>query len=324
MKVLVTGGTGFVGSHSVRALLAAGHQVRLLARDPARVTTPGVEVAVGDVTDRPAVEKAVAGCDAVLHGASVYSFLRRRHAEMRRINVAGTRIVLEAGLAAGCNPVVHVSSFVALLGGTPRGGVLHADSPLGAPMGVYAQTKRDSEAVARELQAQGKPVITVYPGGVWGPDDPYLGESCQLAIHIAKGHMPLTSTGRFCVVDVRDLAAVHAALMKRHDGPRRYPAFGHAMRHTDLHALVCRAAGVRRANLPAPWFVVLANLPFLWLMSVIAPDVGLSADGAYITTRDSRADNSVTERELGVSFRPAEDSIRDTVAWLKSAGHLRN
>jgi hypothetical protein len=81
---------------------------------------------------------------------------------------------------------------------------------------------------------------------------------------------------------------------------------------------------VRRANFPAPWFVVLANLPFLWLMSVIAPGAGMNVDGAYITTRDSRADNSVTERELGVSFRPAEDSIRDTVAWLKSAGHLRN
>jgi nucleoside-diphosphate-sugar epimerase len=323
MKVLVTGGTGFVGSHSVRALLAAGHQVRQLVRDAARIRVPGTEVAVGDVTDPAAVAKAVAGCDAVLHCASVYSFLRSKHAEMRRINVAATRIVLQAGLAAGCNPVVHVSSFVALLGGTPRGGVLTADSPLGAPMGVYAQTKRDSDAVARELQAQGKPVVITYPGSVWGPEDPYLGESCQLAMHIAKGHMPLTSTGRFFVVDVRDVAAVHAGLMRRHDGPRRYPAFGHAVRHTDLHAMVCRAAGVRRANLAAPWFVVLANLPFLWLMSVIAPGAGMSVDGPYITTRDSREDNSPSERELGVKFRPAEDSVRDTVAWLKAAGHLK-
>jgi nucleoside-diphosphate-sugar epimerase len=210
MKVLVTGGTGFVGTHSVRALLAAGHAVRLLLRDPARVHTPEVEVAVGDVTDAAAVARAVAGCDALLHGASVYSFRRGRYADMRRVNVAGTRIVLEAGLAAGCNPVVHVSSFVALLGGTPRGGVLTADSPIGAPMGVYAQTKRDSDALARELQAGGKPVVITYPGSVWGPDDPYLGESCQMALHIARGHTPLTSTGRFCVVDVRDVAAVHA------------------------------------------------------------------------------------------------------------------
>jgi nucleoside-diphosphate-sugar epimerase len=323
MKVLVTGGTGFVGSHSVRALLQAGHEVRLLVRDPARARSPGVELAVGDVTDKSAVEKAIAGCDAVLHGASVYSFLRSKHAEMRRINVAGTRIVLEAGLAAGCNPVVHVSSFVALLGGTPRGRVLTADSPLGSPMGVYAQTKRDSEAVARELQERGKPVVITYPGSVWGPEDPYLGESCQLAMHIVKGHMPLTTTGRLCVGDVRDVALVHAALMRRHDGPRRYPAFGHAIRHTDLHAMVCRAAGVRRANLAAPWFVVLANMPFLWLMSVIAPGSGMSVDGPYITTRDSRADNSPSEHELGVTFRPTEDSVRDTVAWLKSAGHLR-
>jgi len=323
MKVLVTGGTGFVGSHSVRALLAAGHQVRLLVRNRAKATVQGVELADGDVTDRAAVARAVAGCDAVLHGASVYSFLRSKYGEMRRINVAGTRIVLEAGLAAGCNPVVHVSSFVALLGGTPRGATLTADSPLGDPLGVYAKTKRDSDAVARELQAQGKPVVITYPGGVWGPEDPYLGESCQMALHIAKGQVPLTTTGRFCVVDVRDVAAVHAGAMKRHDRPRRYPAFGHPTRHSDVHAMVCRAAGVRRANLPSPPLVALANLPFLWLMSLLAPGAGMSIDGAYIASRDNGASNDASERELGVTFRPAEESIGDTVAWLKAAGHLR-
>jgi dihydroflavonol-4-reductase len=322
MKVLVTGGTGFVGSHTVRALLAAGHQVRLLARDRARAAIRGVELAGGDVTDKTAVERAVAGCEAVLHGASVYSFLRSRHAEMRRINVAGTRVVLEAGLAAGCNPVVHISSALALLGGSPRGAVLTADSPLDSPLGVYARTKRDSDAVARELQASGHPVVITYPGAVWGPEDPYLGESCQLALHILKGHMPLTSKGRFCIADVRDVASVHARAMKPHDGPRRYPALGQGMRFCDVHDAVCRAAGVRRANIPVPDLLVAGNLPFFWLMSVIAPGAGMNVDGPYVSLCNHTADNSVSERELGVTFRPADESIRDTVQWLKAAGHL--
>jgi nucleoside-diphosphate-sugar epimerase len=100
MKVLVTGGTGFVGSHSVRALLAKGHQVKLLARNPKRVEMKDVDVAAGDVTDRAAVAKAVAGCDAVLHCASIYSLEARKNAEMLRVNVGGTRNVLEAGVAA--------------------------------------------------------------------------------------------------------------------------------------------------------------------------------------------------------------------------------
>lgn len=323
MKVLVTGGTGFVGSHSVRALLAAGHQVRLLARSAARVALKGVEVAEGDVTDTAAVAKAVAGCDAVLHAASVYSLQWSKHAEMRRVNAAGTRIVLEAGIAAGCNPVVHVSSVVALLGGTPRGGTVFADSPVGNPMGVYAKTKRDSEVVARELQAKGHPVVICYPGSVWGPEDPYLGESSVMALQMARGLVPLTTTGGFPLVDVRDVAAVHAGLMQRHDGPKRYPALGRYVRHCDLQRMVCEAAGVSRVNIPLPMPLVMMNLPFFHLLAAARIHWASSAEGAYIAWRDNRPDNGASERELGVAFRPVEESVRDTVAWLKAAGHLR-
>lgn len=323
MKVLVTGGTGFVGSHSVRALLAAGHDVRLLARDLARVGLRNAELAAGDVTDAAAVAKAVAGCEAVLHCANVYSLQWKKRAEMRRVNIAGTRIVLEAGIAAGCNPVVHVSSIVALLGGTPRGATISADSPVGDPLGVYAKTKRDAELVARELQAKRHPVAISYPGSVWGPADPYLGESSVTALQMARGLVPLTTPGRMQIVDVRDVAAVHARLMKRHEGPKRYPALGHAVSHADVQRMVCRAAGVTRVNIPIPTPLVAMNIPFFWLIARAGIHWSVSPDGAWFAWRDNGTDNSLTERELGVSFRPAEDSVRDTVAWLKAAGHLR-
>lgn len=323
MKVLVTGGTGLVGLHSVRALLARGHQVRLLARDPARVAQKGVEIAKGDVTDAAAVAKAVAGCDAVLHAASVYSLVWKRNAEMRRVNAPGTRIVLEAGLAAGCNPVVHVSSIMALIGGTPRGATVSADSPPGDPVGVYARTKRDSDLFARSLQAQGHPVVITYPGSVWGPEDPYLGESSTMALQMARGLVPMTSMGRFAVVDVRDVAAVHGAAMRRHDRPARYPAFGHSTRHCDVQRMVCAAAGVRRLNLASPAVVGYCSIPFFQLVAAAGVHWANTPDGAYLTWCDHPVDNAASERDLGVSFRPVEESVRDTVAWLKQAGHLR-
>jgi dihydroflavonol-4-reductase len=322
MKVLVTGGTGFVGSHSVRALLGAGHTVRLLARSAAKVPFKGVEVAEGDVTDTAAVAKSVAGCDAVLHCASVYSYDPRKNAEMLRVNVAGTRNVLEAGVAAGCNPVVHVSSLMALVGGTPRGQAITAHSPPGAPFGVYAKTKRDSELVARSMQEKGHPVVITYPGSVWGPEDPYLGESSFITQQMVRGLVPLTTTGRIAIVHVGDVAAVHAALMKPHQGPARYPALGHAVRHCDLQRLVCEAAGVRRLNLPVPPLVAITGLPIFALVGVLGIRWANSPDGAYLTWRDHPVDNGAAERELGVRFRPAEESVRDTVAWLKAAGHL--
>jgi dihydroflavonol-4-reductase len=323
MKVLVTGGTGFVGQHSVRALLDAGHTVRLFARSGAKVPFKDLEVAEGDVTDAGAVAKAIAGCDAVLHCASVYSLAAKKNAEMLRVNVAGTRTVLEAGIAAGCNPVVHVSSPMALLGSTPRGQTLSADSPVGDPLGVYPRTKRDSELVARALQDKGHPVVITYPGSVWGPDDPYFGESAFMAQQMVLGRVPLTSRGQYGVVDVRDVAAVHTRAMKPHTRPARYGAFGRAVRHSDLHRMVCEAAGVRRVTIPLPTLMVISAVPFFQLLAAAGAHLPSSAEGAYLTWRDHPVDNGASERELGVTFRPVEESVRDTVAWLKAAGHLR-
>jgi dihydroflavonol-4-reductase len=180
--VLVTGGTGYVGSHSIAALTRAGHRVRVLARSPEKVPAAlgplgvgAVEAAVGDVTEPAAVERALEGCDAVLHAASVFSMDARRADEMNSVNVRGTDIVLGTAHRLGLDPIVYVSSEVALL--PPADGeILTPDSPVKRPPGPYCRSKADSELVARKFQALGAPVVSVLPAGVWGPHDPHLGE----------------------------------------------------------------------------------------------------------------------------------------------------
>lgn len=117
MRVLVTGGTGFVGCHTVAALVGHGHQVRLLVRDPGRIAPAlgplgitEVDAVVGDVTDPAAVEQAMAGCQAVVHAAAVYSLDPRRAALMARTNPVGTDIVLGAAQRQGLDPIIYVSS----------------------------------------------------------------------------------------------------------------------------------------------------------------------------------------------------------------------
>ncbi|GAB3885199.1 hypothetical protein GCM10029964_047470 [Kibdelosporangium lantanae] len=166
MLVCVTGGTGFLGAHTVAALLGAGHRVRLLVRDATTADTvaadpagdrPGVDVVVGDVTDPRAVTRAVRGADAVLHMAAVYSFDSRRRRDMRRVNEGGTEVVLaaareHAGLA------VHVSTIVAL-----DGPVLRADSPVTRAREPYVASKAAAEVIARRHQEDGAPVVITYP-----------------------------------------------------------------------------------------------------------------------------------------------------------------
>ena len=333
MKVLVTGGTGFVGSHAVAALLRAGHQVRLLARSRTRlapalvphgIDVARVEVVEGNVVDEACVASALRGCEGVLHAASVYAFRGHRDklAELRRTNVAGTRTVLSLAAREGLNPILHVSSIAALMGRRNRKRTLTAETPLGDPYGDYLRSKRDSERVAREMQAQGLPVVIVQPGMIWGPHDPHLGESAQMALAIARGQSPLTVTGGLGVVDVRDVAQVCAAAMKPASAPRIYPAYGEYIRHCDIHSVASRAAGMARLNLPSPTpLAILTGFPVYWLLETLGVPL-VPTEGLYFLWCDCPVDNGATERELGVGFRPSRDAIRDMMAWLMEAGHL--
>jgi dihydroflavonol-4-reductase len=214
----------------MKALGEAGHDVRLLVRSPARVASAldplGVEVSdvvTGDITDPDAVRSALDGCQAVLHAANAYSFEAREAERMRRVNIRGTELVLGTAHELGLDPIVHVSSFAALL---PASGALSPDLPVGRPPGAYNRSKADAESIARKLQAEGAPVVIVHPGSVFGLHDPHLGESAMIARNTLAGLMPVRPSGHLPVVHVRDVAAVLAAAIEAGRGPRRYLAAG--------------------------------------------------------------------------------------------------
>jgi nucleoside-diphosphate-sugar epimerase len=330
MRILVTGGTGFVGCHTVAALHRAGHELRLLVRSPGRVApalTPvgvdpaAVETVVGDVIDAEAVRSAVEGCEAVLHAAGVYSLDPRRADEIARVNAAGTELVLRTAADAGLDPIVHVSSFGALL--PPRGaGLLDGDSPVGTSTHPYTGSKASSEAAARALQAEGAPVRISYPGMVWGPDDPHLGESSRLCLAALAGRLPALPPGTVPVSDVRDVAEVHAALAAPGDGGRRQIASGENLPVVEVMRTVVRVTGRRLPVVAVPAPAAAAAGVLGQGLGRLGIDLLPSREASWIASQDGSADGSATARGLGVSFRPAEESISDTVRWLHRAGHL--
>ena len=206
MRVLVTGGTGYVGSHTVGALAGQGHQVRLLVRARERIAPAldplGVaeaDAVVGDVTSAAAVERAMVGCDAVVHAASVFSFDPRRAAVMQRANPVGTETVLGAAQRHGLDPIVYVSTMGVFLPGTTA--MLTAGAPVGAGIGPYTRSKIAAELVARGYQQAGSPVVITYPAVVQGPHDPHLGDSVRFVRDLLRGRLPVLARGRVSFVE---------------------------------------------------------------------------------------------------------------------------
>jgi dihydroflavonol-4-reductase len=184
MRVLVTGGTGYVGSHTVAALAGQGHQVRLLARARDRIApaldplgVAGADAVVGDVTSAAAVEQAMLGCDAVVHATAVFSRDPRRGAVMQQANPAGAATILEAAQRHGLDPIVYVSTGGMFLPVT--GVTLTTGTPVGAGIGPCTRSKIAAELVARGSQQAGSPVVITYPAVVQGPHDPHLGDSVR-------------------------------------------------------------------------------------------------------------------------------------------------
>jgi dihydroflavonol-4-reductase len=328
LKVLVTGGTGFVGSHSVKALADAGHDVRLLVRSPARVAPAldplGVEVSdmvTGDVTDPDAVRSALDGCQAVLHGASVYSFDVREAERMRHANTRGTELVLGTAHELGLDPIVHVSSFVTLL---PASSALSPDLPVGRPPGPYNQSKVEAERIARKLQDEGAPVVITYPGSVYGQHDPHMGESARLARDIVRGLVPVRPSGNVPIVDVRDVAAVHAATIEAGRGPRRYLGTGEVVQFGEIASAIRATTGRRLPGVSMPGrLVVGAGRLASAIQRVLPFRLPVAYEPAWLVAHmPPTADDSATTGELGVRFRPAAEAIAGTVRWLHAAGHI--
>jgi nucleoside-diphosphate-sugar epimerase len=333
MRVLVTGGTGYVGAYVVDALRSNGHDVRLLVRNPARLATTveaigvdlaAVEVAIGDMTDRASVEDALGDIDAVIHCAAVVAALNRSDAEATvATNVAGTRNVLDAALEAGCDPVIHTSSVAALF--TKTAPVIHSDLPPAVQAASpYTRSKALAEEYARERQAAGAPVVIVYPGGVSGPAaGKAVGEVAEGFVSMLKpGLVPLRG-GAFTIIDVRDLAAVIVAALTPGLGPRRFMTGGELIDMVEISRLLRAVTGRRMPVLPLPGvaFRLLGRVLDV-VRTAIPIDTVFSAEAMDLLTLARPTDDTAVHEQLAISYRPTIDTVREMVRALYDSGRL--
>jgi nucleoside-diphosphate-sugar epimerase len=332
VRVLVTGGTGFVGSYTVPALLARGHEVRLLVRDQAKAATvlarrgvdvaadPRIELARGDMLDAAAVGAAAAGCDATIHSAAAIGVTSGGAVPVTEQNVGGTRTVVGAAIEAGHDPVVHISTIAVFL--PPSEPVITTESPLASPRNEYGRSKVEAERWVRELQAQGHPVTIVYPGGVLGPDQPSLDATLEGIAGARRQGWP-NAPGGVCLIDVRDLADALSASIEPGRGPRRFLLGGPFMTWPQLGDLCDELTGVKARRVPFPQPVILALGSLLDLARRVRPIAyPLTRDAAEIMVKTVPTDDQPTLDALGLALRPTAETVEDALRWLAREGHL--
>ena len=326
----VTGATGLLGNNLVRELLTKGYRVKALVRSTAKAQQQlgglaDVEWVAGDMADVAQFAPAMAGCDVVFHTAAFFrdNYKGGNHwPTLEQINVRGTAQLIAQAYAHGVRRFVQTSS-IAVLDGPP--GSLLDETRVRALKNAdyYYRSKILADRQVDEFLA-GHPSMFacfVLPGWMWGPGDCGPTSAGQVARDTLAGKLPGLVPGSFSVVDARDVASIQIAAARQGRRGERYLAAGRHMTMAQLIPLIGRLGQVSTPTrrVPLPLLYIIAGVQECYARLTRRP-ILLSLATVRLLARESdrsRFDPSKTEQELQQGFRPIEETIGDTLRWLK-------
>jgi dihydroflavonol-4-reductase len=324
MKVFVTGATGFIGKVTVPRLIASGHECICLVRNTSNkegIDNIGCQFVTGDITDKKYLIDGMKGCDAVIHLANIYSLWEPDMGIFRKVNVEGTRNVMEASLESGIQKVVHVSTIA--IWGKTSDVPFNEDSPVGEPASEYAKTKYDGDQIAWELyKNKNLPLVMIYPSAVMGANDTKsTGDHIKLLIN---KRMPIRGleSSVLTFVHVNDVAESIVRALEKDGNIGEGYIIGKEQRSIgDMNQLISEISGVPLPFLSIPNFMVKINAFILTALANIVkrpPAWGLSSDSVNNIIIGVRADGSKAERELGISYTPVRIAIQECIESFQS------
>lgn len=326
MKILVTGATGFLGYWVVKRLIEEGHAVRILVRKSSSLEdlqTFSVEKSFGDVTDLESLINATNGVDCVFHLAGLIAYKRSDRAAMEKVNVDGTKNVVEACKRNNIKKLVYLSSVVAI-GSSFDGSPLNERSVynIGHLNLGYFETKHKAELIVRNAALHGElDAVMINPSTIYGGGDAKKG-SRGVQLKVARGKMPFYTSGGVNVVSVEDVIECLMACWKKGRPGERYIVAGDNILIKDLFEKIALVAGVKPPSilLPNPAVKVLGAAGDV--LEKLGKKGPLNSETAWTSTLYHWFDSSKAQREFGIKFKPAEYGIEASVKWMKENGYV--
>jgi dihydroflavonol-4-reductase len=322
--ILVTGATGHIGNVLVRQLLEKGHAVRafvLTGSDETALQGLDVDIAYGDVRDLASVRQAMHGVEAVFHLAAIITILPGSQPDVYRVNLDGTRHVLQAAQEAGVRRLVYTSSIHAIQR-IPHGRVIDESLPFdpNTSYGEYDRSKAQATLAVIEAAHKGLDAVVVCPTGVIGPFDYGISSmTASLLNTVRDGAATVIRNSAYDFADVRDVAAGLIAAWERGRTGESYILSGGYLSGEELHLTVGEATGrpTKINYLPTGVARVVA-----FVMGVYCRITGtvpvLTPYALEVLLSNPRVSHAKATRELGYNPRPPRQAILELVAWYRA------
>ncbi len=330
MTVLVTGGTGFVGSAVTRMLLERGDDVRAMARStssPTLLDGLDIERVHGDLDDPESLGRAVKGCNALFHVAADYRLWVPKPEAIYRTNVEGTRALMRAAAEAGVERIVYTSS-VATLGLSGNARPADEDLPVSIDdmVGHYKRSKYLAEqAVQALIDDEDLPAVIVNPSAPVGPRDIRPTPTGRLILDLAKASLPAYVDTGLNIVHVEDVASGHLLAFDKGKIGERYILGGENLHLGEIVRTVAGLAGVNapKLKLPIGPLMPIAHIvETIWRLTGRTSEPFITTDGLRMARKLMFFTCAKANRDLGYTPRPAIEAFQDAIAWYRDQGFL--
>jgi dihydroflavonol-4-reductase len=318
MKTFITGGSGFIGKHVVNRLVQKSHQPICLVRSTSNTTEldkMGVDLVIGDVTNKDSIMQSMTGCDWVVNLSNIYSWWEPDNRIYKHVNVKGTQNVMECALETGISKVTHIST--AYVYGRPETLPFNEETQVGPDRpSNYTRTKYEGDLIALKLyEEKGLPLVIVYPGTVIGTGDPKaIGRFIRrfLANRVPNIAFPDAAHTYVFIEDVAD--AIVLALEKTDNVGEKYLIGKHHLSNLGLAELLSDISGISIPPIaPIPISLLISTITTLLANLRKRPPTLPPLDYIRVIREGCVFDGSKAERELGVEYTPIHNVIKKIV-----------